>query len=650
MQRTKEWTEYGSVSEPTHHLATIAEQLKQVPLAPGVYIWKDARGEVLYVGKAKELRKRMQQYVTGADEREKIPLMMERVVSFDYVVAASEVEALILELNLINQFSPPYNVDFRDDKTYPFIALTTGALFPAIKYTREKHRADTRYFGPYTDGRAAREVIDTLRRVVPLCRSTCPEYKRVIRGGGKPLTRRCFDAHIGLGPGVCTGEICVEKYGDNVKRALRFLSGHYEALEKDLRHDMEEAARDLEYEVAARYRNRLEAIERIKGRQNMVLSNDATLDVIAFAREETIACAYVLSVRAGRVQYGNEYILNKGLDVSFDELSSAFISRYYHTSTEIPKELLCEALPADSTTLEDYLSQLRCERSDGRLTGRVKLQTPRAGAKKHLLEMASNNARHALLRFKVRTHYDDERTNAALLQLESALALDTSPLRIECYDISTLHGAHSVGSMVVFTNGQPDKAAYRRFKIRLPHDEANDVAMMREVLQRRFSAERRADTRFGRLPDLLIIDGGKPQLNAVQGLLAELGLDIPLAGLAKSEEELWVRWQELPVILPDGSPSLYLVKRVRDEAHRFAIEYHRLLRGKAMTVSVLDEVVGIGPRRRKDLIAHFGSFKALRAATAEEIAAVPFVSSDMAADIFSVLHPNASVTSDSQGD
>jgi excinuclease ABC subunit C len=291
--------------------------------------------------------------------------------------------------------------------------------------------------------------------------------------------------------------------------------------------------------------------------------------------------------------------------------------------------------------LSEYLTGLRCERSDGRLTGRVQLSAPKIGHKKQLAQMARENARHALLRFKVRTHYDDERSNAALLELESALALDGPPLRSECYDISTLHGAHSVGSMVVFTNGQADKAGYRRFKIRMEHAEANDVAMIREVLGRRFAPERREDARFGRLPDLLIIDGGKPQMNAVVAQLDELGLEIPLAGLAKSEEELWVRWQDDPVILPDGSASLYLVKRVRDEAHRFAIEYHRQLRAKAATTSVLDEVVGIGAKRRKELIRAFGNFRKLREARADEIeATVAFVTPAMAADIYSVLHPD----------
>jgi len=620
-------------------LSDIATQLKSVPLSSGVYLWKDGAGEVLYVGKAKELRRRMSQYVTGADERIKIPLMMERVASFDYVVCGSEVEALILELNLINQFSPPYNVDYRDDKTYPFIALTCGDPYPALKYTREKHKAGTRYFGPYTDARAARETIDALRRIVPLCRSTCPEYKRVLRSG-KPLTRACFDAHIGLGSGVCTGEITPEDYAVGVRRALRFLSGHYRELEAELHEAMEIAAADLEFEAAAGYRNRIDAIARIKQKQNIVSDEHVDLDVIGFAREETIACAYVLAVRSGHVQYGNEYILNKGYDLPFEELASSFVARYYDEAAEVPKDVLLELLPTDSEVLSDYLTHLRTERSEGRLSGRVALAIPKIGHKKQLVDMARENARHSLLRFKVRTHYDDQRTNAALLQLESALALDTAPLRIECYDISTLHGAHSVGSMVVFTNGQPDKAAYRRFKIQMPHEESNDVAMMREVLGRRFAPERREDKRFGRMPDLLIIDGGKPQLNATLAQLEELGVEIPVAGLAKAEEELWVAWQDIPVILPDGSPSLYLVKRVRDEAHRFAIEYHRQLRGKAMTTSVLDEVVGIGPVRRKKLIRAFGNFRKLRDASAEEIeAAVPFVTLAMAADIYSVLHP-----------
>ncbi len=612
---------------------TIAEQIASVPDAPGVYLWKDAAGEVLYVGKAKSLRKRMRQYTSGQDEREKIPLMMEQVASFDYVVTTTEVESLVLEKNLIQQFHPPYNVDYRDDKSYPFIALTLDDPFPAIKFTREKHRAGTRYFGPYTDARAARETIDTVRRIVPICRATCPEWKRVTARDGAPTQRPCFDFHVGLGPGPCAGAITREEYAENVARIARFLSGKHDDLEVELETRMRDAAAELDFESAARHRNRLEAVHAIRGRQKVVSSRPLEFDVIGFFREETVAGVHLFAVREGRVLFGNEFVLDKGLDIPMPELIEGFLLRYYADGPQIPREIVVPELPEDAGTVEEWLSSMRPERA-----ARVRLTVPQRAERRELLTLAEENARHTLVRFKVRTRYDEERLNSALIQLESALALPAPPLRIECYDISTLHGRHSVGSMVVFTNGRVDSKSYRRFKVRLDTGEANDFAMMGEVLRRRFAPERMADARFGRRPDLVIVDGGKPQLTAAREVLGELGLaDIPLAGLAKREEELFVDWSDQPVVLPSGSTSLYLVKRVRDEAHRFAIEYHRQLRGKAMTASVLDDVTGLGPKRKKALLRAFGSVKRLREASVEEIAAVPGVPRDVAEEVVAVL-------------
>ena len=612
------------------------DQIQKVPQEPGVYLWKDKEGNVLYVGKAKLLRNRMKQYIMGQDERAKIPLMMRQVDSFDYVVTANEVESLILEVNLIGQFNPPYNVDYRDDKSFPFIAVTMGDVYPGIKYTREKRRPDTKYFGPYTDARSARETVDTLRRIIPFCRCTCAEWKRLRAQGGKPLNRPCFDSHIGLGPGACSGAISPEEYQENVARVLRFLSGNHDELEKELKASMNEAAADLDFEAAARYRNRLSAIEAIREKQVMVADASLNLDVVGFFREETVAGAYVLIIRDGRVLYGNEFTLDKGFDIDEDELISGFLTKYYATASHTPQEIVLEHVPEDKEALEEWLKQRREEQ--GHRAKKVVLTAPTRGVKRELLEMATRNARHHLMRFMMRTRYADERINQALIQLESALALDRAPLRIESYDISTLHGTHSVGSMVVFSQGKKDGNAYRRFKIRLDTGEANDVAMMREMLSRRFSSERMQDKAFGEMPDLLLIDGGKPQLNIVTKVLEELGIDVPVAGLAKADEELWTTWADRPIILPDGSPSLYLVKQIRDEAHRFAITYHRKLRDKAMTASILDEVVGLGEKRRKALIRHFGSLKKLRAASKEEIEKVNGIPTAVADDVYGILH------------
>lgn len=615
-------------------LPSIAEQIGNVPDSPGVYLWKSSDGSVLYVGKAKSLRKRMKQYVQGHDDREKIPLMMERVASYDYVVTATEVESLVLEKNLIKQFDPPYNVDFRDDKSYPFIALTMGDPYPAIKFTRERRVATTRYFGPYTDSRAARDTIDTVRRIVPICRATCAEWKRVNAHGGAPTARACFDYHVGLGPGPCVGAVTTEEYAENVARISGFLSGKHDDLEVELDRRMREASDELDYESAARYRNRLEAVRVLRQKQKVVSSRPLDMDVVGFFREETVAGVHVFVVREGRVLVGNEFVLDKGFDVSHAELVDGFLLRYYADGPQIPREIVLPELPEDADAVEEWLSSLRPAGA-----ARVRLTVPQRAERKDLLQLAEENARHTLMRFKVRTRYDEDRLNAAMLQLESALALPAAPLRIECYDISTLHGTHSVGSMVVFASGRSETKSYRRFKVKLDTGEANDFAMMGEVLRRRFAPERMADSRFGKRPDLVIVDGGKPQLTAAMEVLAELGLaDIPVAGLAKREEELFVPWAEQPVILPAGSPSLYLVKRLRDEAHRFAITYHRELRGKAMTASVLDDIAGVGPTRKKALLKAFGSVKRMREATLDEVAATPGIPPEVATEIHAVLH------------
>lgn len=621
---------------------SIAEQVAQVPTDPGCYLWKDASGQVIYVGKAKNLRARMRQYVTLQDDRQKIPLMMQLVASFDYIVVDNEHEALVLERNLIGQYHPYFNVDYKDDKSYPYIAITKGDVFPAIKYTREKHRPDTRYFGPYTDSRAARTTIDTLRKVCPICSASCTEWKRVRRLLEKSPQdadliglicaqkgRPCFDYHVGRGPGVCAGMIDADSYAKNVRRVERFLSGQRRDLISDLKEEMSAAAAELDFERAGRVKRRLEVIDGLDDRQQVVFPTSVDIDVIGFYREETIAGACVFVVREGRTQRTCEFILDKGFDVSEEELIEGFVKRYYDETADIPAEVDVACELEDGEMIGEWLTSKR---------GRVcRLHRPQRGEKHHLLETAQRNARHALLRYMMRTGYADDRTNQALLQLESALALPAPPLRIECFDISTIHGRFTVASMVVFTNGRADKSQYRRFKIRAELDEANDFVSMQEVLGRRYAPERMADERFGSRPDLLVVDGGKPQLTAALTQLEELGLDIPVCGLAKADEEVFVPWDETPVVLPTGSASLYLIKQVRDEAHRFAITFHRELRDKAMTVSILDEVEGIGPRRKKDIMKHFGSMKRLREASVEEIAAVKGVSEDVARALYDTL-------------
>ena len=624
-------------------LASIAEQVSRVPTEPGCYLWKDAAGGVIYVGKAKNLRARMRQYVTLQDERDKIPLMMQVVRGFDYVVVGNEHEALVLERNLIEQYHPYFNVDYKDDKSYPFIAITESDAYPAIKYTRERHRKGTRYFGPYTDAKAARETINQLRKAVPICIGTCAEWKRakryldshpddiavanlVLAERGRP----CFDSHVGRGPGACCGAITTAEYGRNVRQVEQFLEGRRSAIIGDLREQMAEAAAELEFERAGRIKHRIEVLEGLDDRQQVVFSSDVSLDVVGFYREETISAACVFVVREGRVIRSSEFVLNKGADVSETELVEGFLKRYYGETADIGAEVDVACDLPDAQLLSEWLS--------GRRGRACQIHRPQRGEKSHLLSMAADNAHHALNRYMVRTGYADDRTNQALLQLESALALDAPPMRIECFDISTLHGAFTVASMVVFTNGMPDKGQYRRFKIRTELDEANDFVSMQEVLGRRYGPKNMADTRFAAAPpDLLVVDGGKPQLTAAMQQLAQLGLDIPVCGLAKSDEEVFVPWDDTPVVLPSGSPSLYLIKQVRDESHRFAITFHRELRTKAQSVSVLDEVDGVGPKRKRAIMRHFGSMRRLRAASVDDIAQVKGVPEAVAQEVWRTL-------------
>ena len=648
---------WGQASDPAAlraKIERIKRELDSVPALPGVYLWKDASGQVIYVGKAKQLRARMRQYVNFQDDRAKIPLLVEQIDSFDYLVVENEHESLVLEKNLINQHSPFFNADFKDDKSYPFIALTKGDVFPAIKYTRERHRADTRYFGPYTDSRAARRMVDIARKVVPLCAASCADWRQLKRRLEKdPLAvmergaRPCFDAHVGLGPGACCGQVTPEEYAENVRKIERFLAGNHREFLEELTAEMHQAAADLDFERAARVKARIDTINALSDKQHAVSARNLHADVVGIYREETIAGVHVLMVREGRIINSNEFVLNRGKDVPDDDLLHMFLLRYYDATTSIPHEVVVREAPEDTEAMEAWLTDKLASPHGAK----VRFSAPRKGEKAELVAMAETNAKHALMRYKVRTNYEDKRINDALLQLESALALDAPPMRIECFDISTIHGSYTVASMVVFTGGKPDKNQYRRFKIKTPLDEANDFLSMQEVLGRRYSTERMADERFGSKPDLIILDGGKPQLTAALQQFEQMGVEgIALCGLAKRDEELFVPWQDSgPVVLPSGSASLYLVKQVRDEAHRFAITFHRELRGKGMTASILDEVSGLGPVRKKALMKRFKSFKRLKAASLEEIEQVPGLPSEVAAEVFRVLRQYNGAESDEAG-
>ncbi|MCF0231961.1 MAG: excinuclease ABC subunit UvrC, partial [Enterococcus sp.] len=584
------------------------------------------------------------------------PLLVAQIRNFDYIVVENEHESLILEKNLIQQYKPFFNADFKDDKSYPFIAITEGDYFPSIKYTREKHVTTTKYFGPFTDSRAAREMVDIARRLVPVCINSCTELKRINRltssnkkskkerveyclielESNKNNVKKCFDYHIGLGPGICCGKCSRAEYLENLKKIEKFLSGKHEDFLKDLKAELELAVENLDFKRASRIKKRIETIESLQTKQNVVISRSIDIDAISVYSEENISAVNVLCVRQGRLINALEFILDKGKDYPKQELVRNFLLRYYDVTTSIPKEIVLEALPVDSEVIQDWLF----EKLKSKHGLKPRLQQPKRGEKRKILELASTNARHSLLRYKVKTNYEDKRINKALLQLESALGLKKPPLLIECYDISTIHGSYTVASMVVFKNGKASPQLYRKFKIKTELEEANDFACMQELIARRFSQRNLDNEKFSNTPDLIIVDGGKPQLNAVVEQLSQMKVpDIEVCGLAKRDEEIFVEWDKKnPVVLPDASESLYMVKRIRDEAHRTAITYHRELRAKAMTSSIITEVKGIGPVGRNKILKHFKSFKNLQNASLESIIKTKLLPEETAKELFLVLH------------
>ncbi len=627
-------------------LNRLKKEVDNVSQSPGVYLWKNAKGLVIYVGKAINLRARMRQYLHFQDDRAKIPQLVSEIASFEYIVCDNEHESLVLEKNLINQYSPYFNADFKDDKSYPFIALTSSHEYPSIKYTREKHKKGSKYFGPYTDGRAARLVVDALRKVVPICSSTCAEWRRLIRKieqakkNGEEIEkayaqRPCFDAHVGLAPGACAGKISPEEYKINIKKVERFLQGNRNEFLHELTIKMHKAADELNFEKASRMKGRIEAIEALSSKQRAVSVHNLDADVIGLFIEDTIAGVHMLIIREGRIINSNEFMLSVGIEDEAEDVLRSFILRYYESSTLIPKEIIVRCAFEDLSIIESWLTQ----KKDDPHHAKVHFSIPLKGEKESLLRLSEQNAKHTLLRYKVRTNYDDSRINTALLQLESALALEAPPHRIESFDISTIHGSYTVASMIVFEDGKPNKSQYRRFKIKTPLDEANDFLSMQEVMQRRYSQKRMEDERFGKKPDLILLDGGKPQLRAVMKMFDKMDIhDIALCGLEKRDEEIFVPWQEEdPIVLPGGSASLYLVKQIRDEAHRFAITYHRELRKKGMSASILDEISGLGPIRKKALLKKYKSFKRIKALTLDELCSSRILPEEVAKELYLVL-------------
>jgi excinuclease ABC subunit C len=602
-----------------------------------VYRFRDATGRVIYVGKAKSLRSRVCSYF-GEPLHPRTRQMVTAATAVDWVTVGTEVEALQLEYAWIKEFDPRFNVKYRDDKSYPYLAVTLDEEFPRLQVMRGAKRRGVRYFGPYSHAWAIRETLDLLLRVFPA--RTCSAG--VFRRAGQ-IGRPCLLGDIGKCAAPCVGRVDAEQHRRIVDDFCDFMAGRTDQLVRRLEREMRRASNALEFERAARLRDDLAAVRRALEKQAVVLPDHTDADVVAFAEDELEAAVKVFHVRAGRVRGERGWVVEKTELLSTGDLVHHFCRQVYGESADVPRELLVPELPVDVDALSDWLSQRR--------GGRVTLRVPQRGDKRALMETVARNAGEALTSHKLRRAGDLTARSQALEEIGQALGMDTAPLRVECYDVSQIHGTDVVGSMVVFEDGLPRKGEYRRFAVR---GDTDDVAALSEVLRRRFSRYLEAQVQTGELgldgtgkarrfaypPQLVVVDGGAPQVNAGAAVLAGLGItDVTVCGLAKRLEEVWLAGREFPVILPRHSEGLYLLQRVRDEAHRFAITFHRQRRSKRMTASALDGVPGLGEARRKALLRRFGSLRKLAAASADEIAQVPGVGPRTAEAVVAALAP-----------
>ena len=585
----------------------------EIPDGPGVYLFRDRHGAVLYVGKAKSLRKRLANYFV-ADLEGKTAAMVDAADSVEWIVTPSEVDAIMVEYSLVHEHQPRYNIRLKDDKSFPYLALTMNQEWPRAMVVRGRRRKGVRYFGPYVQAYAIRQTLDLMLRTFPVRTCTDAKFRRHEASG-----RPCLLFHIEKCSGPCVGEIEPEAYGDLVDGMASFFSGNSEMVTERLQARMQGAADAQEYELAARVRDQLASVGKAMERQELVTERPDDFDVIAVAEDELEAALVVLNVRRGRVTGRKTTIVDRVEEVDTASLMGILLTGLYGEETP-PREVLVEVLPDDVEVRRAWLRERR--------GGALSLRVPKRGAKRRILETAGLNATQEFNRHRLRRHTDHNARARALNDLQDALGLPEAPLRIECYDISTIQGTNTVASMVVFEDGLPKKSDYRRFKIRTIEGQ-DDFAAMEEVIRRRLNAylaERELPVeergRFAYPPSLIVVDGGAGQLGRAVAVLEDLGLDIPAVGLAKRLEEVYVPNSMQTVVIPKGRESLYLLQRIRDEAHRFAISYHRQLRGKRMIDSVLDDVPGVGPARKKQLIRRFGSVKRIRAASKEELAEV----------------------------
>lgn len=612
----------------------LEEKLRSLPGAPGVYLMKDHEGTVLYVGKAVILKNRVRSYFQDPSRLlPKVRAMMRHVEDLEYIVTTTEVEALILEATLIKQMKPHYNIRLKDDKAYPYLRLSWEEDFPRLLIARKPVEGGSRYFGPYPRVGAVRDTIRLLRKIFPIRNCTNQKFRNA--------ARPCLEYHIGHCQAPCQGLVDKDSYRAMMKQVEQFLEGRQDEVEKELVRRLEEAADHLEFERAAELRNQVEAIREVREPQKVATGSERELDAIAWALSEDEAVVQIFRVRKGRLT-GRESLTLTGVEgTSNADIASAFVLQYYSNAQDIPPEILIEALPEDEGEMTTWLKSRR--------GGAVALKVPQRGEKAALLAMVKKNAEMARDEGLRKETSQEKHLHEGLLGLQHALGLEQLPHRMECYDISNTQGTESVASMVVFTDGKPDKSQYRRFKIRSVEG-PNDFQSMYEVISRRFRHRELAEDnpqlkRFATLPDLVIIDGGRGQLGYAVRAMREAGLEVPMFGLAKQHEWLFEPDSPNPIILDRDSAALKMLQHIRDEAHRFAITFHRQLRTRRNLKSLLDDVPGIGPKRKKALLRAYPDLSALTSASAEELGKLPGMSRTAAESVLDYLRKTGGATS-----
>lgn len=598
-------------------------QLKILPDKPGVYIMKNSLGEVIYVGKAKVLKNRVRQYFQNSkNHSEKVRAMVKNIAEFEYIVTDSEMEALILECNLIKKYSPRYNIALKDDKFYPFIKITTNEDFPRVYVTRNFAKDGNRYFGPYTNGTAVYEVMGLIKKLFPL--RTC---KKAIVEGGEP-TRACLNYHINLCKAPCAGYVSKAEYWEMIDEIINILNGTDTSIIKKLKLEMEKAAEELEFEKAAKIRDRILAIELISEKQKMFTVKEGDEDFIDLYTDEKDGCVQVFFVREGKVTGREHFMIENISDDPVKEVISSFIASFYGGTAQIPKTIYVPEEIEDQELIEKFLTEKR--------GSKVWIKVPKKGDKKNLLDMVRNNAKIMLDQFKEKMVEEKELNKSALTELADVLGLDALPVRIEAYDISNIQGVDSVGTMVVFENGKAKNSDYRRFKIKSVKG-PNDYESMREILSRRFShgleevnkiKERNLEYSKGKFcifPDLIMMDGGKGQVNIALEVLKDFGIEIPVCGLVKDDKHRTrgIIFNNEEILIRRGSGLMNLITRVQDEVHRYAITYHRSLRDKRTLHSILEDIPRIGEKRRRNLLMKFGSIDNIKKASMEELLDTP---------------------------